>query len=186
MVASTISASNTRKIRNPVIAISPVHAASYDARRRHYSAAAARDHCMDGRGGAEVSVAPVRVLAAKPPDVKFAVTLAAVTLIGPLAIHFFLPVIPEIKTAFGISNALAEFTFSIALVAMGVATLVYGSLSDRLGRRPVLLSGWAVFVVGSVAAAVAGSIFLLIVGRLVQAVGAGCSVTLTRAMARDA
>jgi len=141
---------------------------------------------MDGEGGAELSVAPARVLAVKPLDVRFAVTLAAVTLIGPLAIHFFLPIIPAIKTAFAVSDALAEFTFSIALVAMGAATLAYGSLSDRFGRRPMLLSGLALFLAGSAIAAMAGSIVWLIVGRLVQAVGAGCSVTLTRAMARDA
>ena len=65
------------------------------------------------------------------------------TLIGPLAIHLYLPVVPAIKTAFGVSDAVAEFSFSVTLATMGIATLFYGSLSDRFGRRPVLLSGLA-------------------------------------------
>jgi MFS transporter, DHA1 family, multidrug resistance protein len=117
---------------------------------------------------------------------RFAVALAAVTMIGPLAIHFFLPVIPAIKEAFHVSEATAELTFSITLVTMALATLVYGTLSDRFGRRPVLLSGLVLFLAGSALSALAVSVQMLIAGRLVQAVGAGCSVTITRAMARDA
>ena len=120
------------------------------------------------------------------PDARFAVALAAITMIGPLAIHFFLPVVPAIKAAFHVSEAMAELTFSITLVTMAVATLVYGTLSDRFGRRPVLLSGLVLFLAGSALSAMAISVSMLIAGRLVQAVGAGCSVTLTRAMARDA
>jgi MFS transporter, DHA1 family, multidrug resistance protein len=120
------------------------------------------------------------------PTKGFAVTLAALTLVSPLAIHLFLPVVPEIKSAFAISDALAELTFSITLATMAVATLVYGGLSDRFGRRPVLLSGLALFLAGSALSAVAGSVAVLVLGRLIQAVGAGSGVTLTRAIARDA
>ena len=125
------------------------------------------------------------VSAARAPTASFAVTLACVTLIGPLAIHLYLPVVPDIKDAFGVAPWLAELSFSISLATMAVATLVYGSLSDRFGRRPVLLWGLGLFLAGSVLSAAAGTIALLIAGRLVQAVGAGCSLTITRAMARD-
>jgi DHA1 family bicyclomycin/chloramphenicol resistance-like MFS transporter len=120
------------------------------------------------------------------PGIRFAVALAAVTLIGPLAVHLYLPVVPEIKTAFGVSDALAEASFSVTLATMAAATLVYGSLSDRFGRRRLLLWGLVLFLVGSALSAVAGSIYVLILGRLVQAVGAASSSTLTRAIARDA
>lgn len=116
----------------------------------------------------------------------FATALGAITLIGPLSIHLFLPVMPAVKSAFAISDALAELTFSITLFTMAFVTLVYGSLSDRYGRRPVLLGGLALFVIGSALSALAGSIGMLIAGRLVQAVGAGCGLTLSRAIARDA
>jgi len=124
--------------------------------------------------------------ARRVPGARFATALGAVTLIGPLAVHFFLPIVPAIQNQFGISDALAEFTFTVTLATMAAATLVYGTLSDRFGRRPMLLSGLGLFLAGSALSAVAGSVALLLAGRLVQAVGAGCSITLTRAMARDA
>ena len=96
-----------------------------------------------------------------------------------------MPVIPAVKAALGLSEALAQLTFSIALFAMAFATLIYGSLSDRYGRRPVLLSGLCLFLAGSAISAVANSIGVLVAGRLVQAVGAGCGITLVRAIAQD-
>src|ERR1700761_9553285 len=91
----------------------------------------------------------------RTPGRAFALALGMVAFIGPLAVHLFFPVIPAVKAAFGLSDALAQFTFSIAVFGMGAATLVYGTLADRLGRRPVLLSGLALFLVGTVATAAA-------------------------------
>ncbi len=120
------------------------------------------------------------------PGWRFLLTLASITLIGPLAVHAFLPVLPEIKTVFQVSDAVAGITFSIALLVMAFATLIYGSLSDRYGRRPVLLTGLALFVLGSALSAFADSIVSFIAGRALQALGAGASITLARAIARDA
>jgi DHA1 family bicyclomycin/chloramphenicol resistance-like MFS transporter len=119
------------------------------------------------------------------PGPLFALALASISLIGPLAVHLFMPVIPAVKVALGLSDALAQLTFSIALFSMALATLVYGSLSDRYGRRPVLLSGLCLFLVGSAVSAVTDSVLMLVLGRLVQAVGAGCGITLVRAIAQD-
>jgi MFS transporter, DHA1 family, multidrug resistance protein len=119
------------------------------------------------------------------PGPLFALALAAISLIVPLAVHLFMPVIPAVQGALGLSNAVAQLTFSIALFSMAFATLVYGSLSDRYGRRPVLLSGLALFLIGSALSAFASSVSLLILGRVVQAVGAGSSITLVRAIAQD-
>jgi DHA1 family bicyclomycin/chloramphenicol resistance-like MFS transporter len=120
------------------------------------------------------------------PDWRFMATLAAITLIGPLAVHAFLPVMPTIKTVFGVSDALAGMGFTLGLLVMAFATLVYGSLSDRYGRRPVLLGGLTLFVIGCVLASFAESFAGLLAGRMLQALGAGCSITLARAVARDA
>jgi DHA1 family bicyclomycin/chloramphenicol resistance-like MFS transporter len=119
------------------------------------------------------------------PRPAFGLALASISLIGPLAVHLFMPVIPAVKAALGLSNALAQLTFSVALFAMAFATLVYGSLSDRYGRRPVLLSGLGLFLIGSAMSAVANSVVVLVFGRFIQAVGAGCGVTLVRAIAQD-
>src|ERR1700723_4502486 len=81
------------------------------------------------------------------PGPLFALALASISLIGPLAVHLFLPVVPAVKAALGLSDALAQLTFSIALFGMAFATLFYGSLSDRYGRRPVLLSGLGAFLI---------------------------------------
>ena len=120
------------------------------------------------------------------PGPSFGVALGMITFIGPLAIHLFFPAIPAVKAAFGLSDAMAQFTFSVAVFGMAFATLVYGSLADRYGRRPVLLSGLGFFLAGTVLSAAATTVPLLVAGRLVQAVGAGCGVTLVRTIARDA
>jgi DHA1 family bicyclomycin/chloramphenicol resistance-like MFS transporter len=125
------------------------------------------------------------VMARKPGPI-FALALASISLIGPLCVHIFLPVLPALKGSLGVSEAVAQATFSIALFGMSIATLVYGTLSDRLGRRPVLLSGLALFLLGSALSLVAPGIEVLIVARLLQAVGAACGVTLVRSIARDA
>jgi DHA1 family bicyclomycin/chloramphenicol resistance-like MFS transporter len=119
------------------------------------------------------------------PGPLFAFALAAISLVSPLAVHLFMAVIPAVRAALGLSSSLAQLTFSIALFGMAFATLFYGSLSDRYGRRPVLLSGLALFLVGSAISAIATSVGALVIGRLIQAIGAGCGITLGRAIAQD-
>jgi DHA1 family bicyclomycin/chloramphenicol resistance-like MFS transporter len=120
------------------------------------------------------------------PGRAFTISLALTAFIAPLAVHLFFPVIPAVKVALGLSDAYAQLTFSIALFGMAFATLFYGSLSDRYGRRPVLLSGLSLFLFGSVVSLSAETANALVLGRLIQAIGAGCALTLVRAIARDA
>src|ERR1043166_1307948 len=115
----------------------------------------------------------------------FPFALASISLIGPLAVHLFMPVIPAVKASLGLSDALAQLTFSASLFGIAISTLFYGALSDRYGRRAVLLSGLALFLLGSAISAAADSVSTLVAGRLVQAVGAGCGITLGRAIAQD-
>jgi DHA1 family bicyclomycin/chloramphenicol resistance-like MFS transporter len=119
------------------------------------------------------------------PTAFFNLSLASISLIGPLAVHLFMPVIPAVKADLGLSDAMAQLTFSMALLGMAFAPLVYGSLSDRYGRRPLLLLGLSIFLVGSLISALADSLTVLILGRLAQAIGAGCGVTLVRTIAAD-
>src|SRR6266567_1096708 len=120
------------------------------------------------------------------PGRSFVIALALTALVTPLAVHLFFPVIPAVKAALGLTDAHAQLTFSISLFGMAFATLFYGSLSDRYGRRPVLLSGLALFLFGSAVSAIAETANALVLGRFVQAIGAGCALTLVRAIARDA
>lgn len=111
--------------------------------------------------------------------------LGSLALLGPFAIHLFFPLIPVIKSAFALSNAQAQLTFTAGVLGMAFSTLAYGSLADRYGRRPVLLAGLALFLCGSVVSSLANSFVLLLIGRIVQSLGAGCGITLARAIARD-
>lgn len=119
------------------------------------------------------------------PGWLFLVALITITLIGPLAVHMYIPIMPTIQQAFGVSTVLTTLTFSMVLFVMAFGTLIYGSASDRYGRKPVLMVGLFLFVAGSVICAVATSFEFLIAGRLLQALAAGCGVVLARAIARD-
>lgn len=111
--------------------------------------------------------------------------LVSITLVGPLAIHMYLPIMPAIQKAFAVSTVLTTATFSMVLFVMSFGTLVYGSASDRFGRKPVLMAGLLLFVVGSAVCAAAWGFEALVAGRLLQAMAAGCGVVLARAIARD-
>jgi len=111
--------------------------------------------------------------------------LVAISAIGPLALNIFIPSMPGLQASFGVSSGTVQLTLTLFVAGMAVCQLVYGPLSDRFGRRPMLLSGMALFVAASLAAAIAPSIEVLITARLLQAVGGAAGVVLARAMVRD-
>ena len=121
----------------------------------------------------------------KWPGWLFLVALVAVTMIGPLAVHMYIPIMPTIQQVFGVSTTLTTLTFSMVFFVMACGTLLYGQASDRFGRKPVLMIGLGLFVAGSGLCAIAWNFEALIAGRLLQALGAGCGVVLARAIARD-
>lgn len=111
--------------------------------------------------------------------------LIAAAATGPLALNIFVPSMPGIQHVFGVSYGVVQLALSLYLFAVAVAQLFIGSLSDRFGRRPVMVLGAALFLLGSVVCALAGNIVTLIVGRVVQAVGGCTGLVLGRAIARD-
>jgi len=119
---------------------------------------------------------------AKP---SFIALLIAASAVSPLAINMYLPSMPGMARAFGVDFATIQLTLSLYLAAMAAGQLIIGSLSDRFGRRPVLLIGLLVFVLGSLVCLTAQNIGLLIVGRVVQAIGGCAGITLSRAIVRD-
>jgi MFS transporter, DHA1 family, multidrug resistance protein len=111
--------------------------------------------------------------------------LAAITALAPFSLQVFLPALPAIQASFAATPGIVQLALSLSILANAVANLAYGPLSDRLGRRPVLLLGLAAFVVGSFGCALAPSIELLIVGRIVQSIGGAAGMVLARAIVRD-
>ena len=137
-----------------------------------------------GRVG-EAREVGVSVRPEKSPGLSFLAVLAMLTFIGPLSLHFFFPALPTIKAEFGVGQSIAQLAVTLPMFAMALLTLVYGSVSDRLGRRAVLFAGLALFIAGGALAAVSGSVWTLIAARLVQAAGGACGLVLARTIARD-
>lgn len=111
--------------------------------------------------------------------------LASITALGPMSMQIFLPALPAIQDAFGVSAGQAQLVLSASLAAIAFASLGYGPTADRFGRRPVMVVGLTIFLIGSIICAVAPSIWILILGRVVQAVGGAAGMVLSRAIIRD-
>ncbi len=111
--------------------------------------------------------------------------LAAIVALGPLSVDMYLPTMPSMVEFFGTTISRVQLTLSSYLLGFALFHLVCGPLSDRFGRKPVLLGGLSLYVVMSVACALAVSIEQLIVFRFFQAMGACCAPTLGRAVVRD-
>ena len=106
--------------------------------------------------------------------------------LGPLATQILTPAVPFVHRDFGVSMAAAQALVSLSFAVIAAATLVYGPLSDRYGRRPVILAGTSLFCVGSLLAALAPTPGWMIFGRAVQAAGSAAALTLTRTVIHDA
>jgi DHA1 family bicyclomycin/chloramphenicol resistance-like MFS transporter len=114
-----------------------------------------------------------------------AVLVTAIVAIGSLSIDMALPSLPATAAAFGASPETVQLTVTLFLAAFAAAQLVHGPLSDRLGRRRVLLGGLVVYIVGGLACWTAPSARFLVAARLLQALGAGSGPVVGRAVVRD-
>jgi DHA1 family bicyclomycin/chloramphenicol resistance-like MFS transporter len=111
--------------------------------------------------------------------------LAGLAALGALATNIILPAFPRIGAELEISPPELGLLLSSFFVAFALGQLVVGPLSDRFGRKPLVLGGLAVFAAGSVVCALAGTLPLLVLGRVIQALGACAASVLSRAIARD-
>ena len=111
--------------------------------------------------------------------------LLAQLALGLIAMTICLPSMQEWGALFGASQARVRLTFSAFVVAYGVCQLVYGPLSDRYGRKVVLVTGLAILAAGSLIAAMAQSLDVLIAARVLQGVGSAAGSVVGRAMVQD-
>ncbi len=113
------------------------------------------------------------------------ILLAALVALGPVSTDLYLPSLPGLARAFVTDVAEVQLTLSVFLAGLAGGQLAYGPLSDRFGRRPVLLAGLAIYAVATLACSLAPSMEVLIAARFLQAVGACAGPVLGRAVVRD-
>jgi len=123
--------------------------------------------------------------APRPSALLIVTTLAVLMGLQPATTDLYLPALPALKADLGSSMASAQLTLSALLLSFGMVQLLMGPLSDRLGRRPVLLGGLVLYALATLASIVAPNIGVLIACRALQGVGMAATVVCARAMVRD-
>ena len=123
----------------------------------------------------------------KPTMSQITVVFVLTLLLGiqPVTTDLYLPALPAIAQGYGASMAQAQYTLSSLLLAFGISQLIWGPLSDRFGRKPILLTGLAMYTIAATGAAWADSIQLLITWRIFQGLAMGAVVMCGRALVRD-
>jgi MFS transporter, DHA1 family, multidrug resistance protein len=128
-----------------------------------------------GKNGSEARRTPWRLLA----------LLIAMAGMSSLSLNILVPAMPGLATKLAADPARVQLTISLYLMGLAAAQLVFGPLSDRFGRRPVVLAGLALATIASTAAIFAGSIASLVIARVAQSLGASTGQTIGRAIIRD-
>ncbi|ETR78863.1 major facilitator transporter [Afipia sp. P52-10] len=126
-----------------------------------------------------------RAAAAPKVSPGFLALLIALSGLGPLTMQAIMPALPALATHFAEDFSVAQLTISLYLVGLAGAQLVVGPLSDKFGRRPVILAGLGLMVLSNVAGVFATTLPQLIAARIIQALGAASGLAVGRAMIRD-
>jgi len=128
---------------------------------------------------------PAEIAAPRVSTAALLALLMAMTAIGPLSLNILVPATPGLVATLDTDPATVQLTVSLYLLGLAVSQLALGPLSDRFGRRPVVITGLLLTVVTSFAALFASSITGLIVARAFQSFGASTGIVIGRAIIRD-
>ena len=121
----------------------------------------------------------------QPGTFGLTLLLAMLTALGPLSMDMYLPSLPDITHVLAAPIARTQLTVSSYLIGFAVGQVIYGPLSDRYGRRPVVLAAVALYLASTLACAAARSVDPLIAARFFQGVGGSGAIVLARAIVRD-
>jgi MFS transporter, DHA1 family, multidrug resistance protein len=131
----------------------------------------------------------------KPPDAAtdkgiatsklMLLLLVAMTGVAPISLYMLVPALPVLATTFGRDISIAQMTVSLFMVGIACSQLIMGPLSDKFGRRPVLLAGLGLMVVAGVGSIFAETLPQLIAARFFQALGGASGMVVSRAIIRD-
>lgn len=121
----------------------------------------------------------------RPTSVAFTVLLGTLAALPPLSVDMGLPALPVLERGLGAAPGQAALTLSLFLFGVALPQLLIGPVSDRIGRRPVLLAGLSLYVLAGLGCALARSIEVLLALRVLQGIGAAAGTVLSFAMVRD-
>jgi len=121
----------------------------------------------------------------RPGSFALTLLLALLTGMGPLSVDMYLASLPDMGRLLGAPASQVQLTISFYLFGFAIAQVFYGPLSDRHGRKPVLLAALAIYLTATLACALSTSIEALIAARFAQAVGSSGAIVLARAVVRD-
>lgn len=113
------------------------------------------------------------------------IMLLVLTVFGPISMDLYLPALPALTQELAATTSVAQLTITACLIGLAFGQLIAGPLSDRFGRRPVVLAGVAAYVITSAVCALSPSIELLIATRLLQGVAGGAGIVIAQAAGRD-
>ncbi len=116
---------------------------------------------------------------------KLIFSLAIIVALGPAAIDMYLASMPEMAKELHTSYASTQMTLTVFLIFMGMGQLVFGPISDAIGRKTPLLLGLVVYLIASFAAALAPQLETLILARVFQGIGASMAIVVVMSMVRD-
>ncbi|MGB1255706.1 MAG: multidrug effflux MFS transporter [Thiolinea sp.] len=112
--------------------------------------------------------------------------LSTIALASPFALNAFNPALPDVVRALDSDISVVQLTLTLYMFSLGISQLLSGALADRYGRRPLMLAGMVINLGGSLLAAFAPNVDVLIIARILQALGGGAMLVLVRAMILDA
>src|SRR5260370_37799129 len=119
-----------------------------------------------------------------PPRIML-LLLVIMTGVAPISLYMLVPALPVLATTFGRDISIAQMTVSLYMVGIACSQIIMGPLSDKFGRRPVLLAGLSLMVVASAACIFAETLPQLIAARFLQALGGATGMGVSRAIIRD-
>ncbi|SIT83438.1 multidrug effflux MFS transporter [Microbacterium sp. RU33B] len=111
--------------------------------------------------------------------------LLLLTVFGPISMDLYLPALPALSVELGAVTSVAQLTVTACLIGLAAGQLIAGPLSDRYGRRGILLSGIVAYIATSVLCAISPTVELLILARLVQGLAGGVGIVIAQAAGRD-
>ena len=119
-----------------------------------------------------------------PPRIML-LLLVVMTGVAPISLYMLVPALPLLAQTFGGDASIAQMTVSLYMVGLGCSQIIMGPLSDKFGRRPVLLAGLGLMVIASIGSILADTLPQLITARFFQALGGATGMVVSRAIIRD-